>query len=229
MTVLYDQATEGIMDPVAVVMSSAFAPFAGSGLAALLGTPVRHKVEYGSGIVVTAAGDILTDRRLTDGCNVIAVAGIGDADRLAEDPASNLVLLRVYGAGDLSPAALVYEGARGPDLTLVGIADPQAQGGGNAVSAVRARLDGELISPAPPAGFGGAAAIDSQGRLFGMVELKESVVASAGSAAPLNQASVVPAAALRNFLDAQHVTPATGRPGLDAAKAALVRVICVRK
>ena len=37
MTILYDQATEGIMDPVVVVMSSAFAPFSGSGIAALAG------------------------------------------------------------------------------------------------------------------------------------------------------------------------------------------------
>ena len=41
---------------------------------------------------------------------------------------------------DLSPAALVHEGARGPGLTLVGIADPQAQNGGALVSTVRARV-----------------------------------------------------------------------------------------
>src|ERR1700722_4310496 len=39
MTILYDQATEGIMDPLAGVMSSAFAPFSGSGIAALSGSP----------------------------------------------------------------------------------------------------------------------------------------------------------------------------------------------
>ena len=73
MTMLWDQATEGIMDPVVVVMSSAFAPFPGSGLTALMGAPPRRKVEYGTGIVVTHAGHILTDRQLTEGCNVIEV------------------------------------------------------------------------------------------------------------------------------------------------------------
>jgi S1-C subfamily serine protease len=208
------------------VMSSAFAPFSGSGIAALSGTPGKRKVEYGSGIIVTAAGHILSERRLTDGCNVIGVAGYGNAERVAEDQAADLALLRIYGTPDLVPAALVHEGAKGPDLTLVGISDPKAQGGGNAVSAVASRLNGDTIQPAPPPGFDGAAAIDTQGRLFGMVELKDG---TAGSAASPASATVVPVETLRKFLDAQYVTPATGRIGADAAKAALVRVICVRK
>jgi peptidoglycan hydrolase-like protein with peptidoglycan-binding domain len=229
MTILYDQATEGIMDPVAVVMSSAFAPFPGSGIAALSGVPGKRKVEYGSGIIVTPAGHILSDRRLTDGCNVIGVAGYGNAERVAEDQAADLALLRIYGAPDLAPAALVHEGAKGPDLTLVGISDPQTQGGGNAVSIVASHLNGDTILPAPPPGFDGAAAIEAQGRLFGMVELKDGALASAGAAASPGSATVVPVETLRKFLDAQNVTPATGRTGPEAAKAALVRVICVRK
>jgi peptidoglycan hydrolase-like protein with peptidoglycan-binding domain len=229
MTILYDQATEGIMDPLVVVMSSAFAPFSGSGIAALSGTPGKRMVEYGSGIVVTPAGHILSGRRLTDGCTVIGVAGYGNAERVAEDQAADLALLRIYGAPDLAPAALVHEGAKGPDLMLVGISDPQAQGGGNAVSTVASRLNGDAVLPPPPPGFDGAAAIDPQGRLFGMVELKDGAVATAGSAASPASATVVPVATLRKFLDAQSVTPATGRSGADAAKAALVRVICVRR
>jgi peptidoglycan hydrolase-like protein with peptidoglycan-binding domain len=229
MTILYDQATEGIMDPLVVVMSSAFAPFSGSGIAALSGSPGKRKVEYGSGIIVTAVGHILSDRRLTEGCNVIGVAGYGNAERVAEDQAADLALLRIYGAPDLPAAALVHEGAKGLDLTLVGIADPQAQGGGNAVSTVAAHLNGDTILPAPPPGFDGAAAIDAQGRLFGMVQLKDTVVANAGSAAAPASATVVPVTTLRKFLDGQNVTPASGHAGTDAAKAALVRVICVRK
>ena len=178
---------------------------------------------------MTPAGHILSDRRLTDGCNIIEVAGHGNAERVAEDQAAELALLRIFGAPDLAAAALVHDGAKGPDLTLVGISDPQAQGGGNAVSTMAARLNGDMVLPAPPAGFDGAAAIDPQGRLFGMVELKDGTVASAGSAASPGSASVVPVATLRKFLDAHSVTPATGRTGADAAKAALVRVICVRR
>jgi hypothetical protein len=229
MTILYDQATEGIMDPLVVVMSSAFAPFAGSGIAAMAGSPGIRKVEYGSGIVVTAAGHVLSERRLTDSCNVIEVAGYGNAERVGEDQAADLALLRIYGAVDLAPAALAPEGAKGSELTLVGISDPQAQGGGNAVSAVPSRLSGEALVPVPPPGFDGAAAIDSQGRLFGMIELKDGALANAAAAAAPLSATVVPVETLRKFLAAQSVTPATGSSGTDAAKAALVRVICVRR
>ncbi len=229
MTILYDQATEGIMDPLVVLMSSAFAPFSGSGIAALSGSPGIRKVAYGSGIVVTAAGHILSARRLTDGCNVIEVAGYGNAERVGEDQAADLALLRIYGATDLAPAALAPEGAKGSELTLVGISDPQAQGGGNAVTVVPSRLSGDALLPVPPPGFDGAAAIDTQGRLFGMVELKDGALTHATATAAPVSATVVPVETLRKFLDAQSVTPATGGTGTDAAKAALVRVICVRR
>jgi peptidoglycan hydrolase-like protein with peptidoglycan-binding domain len=230
MTILYDQATEGIMDPVAVVMSSAFAPFSDSGIAALTGTPGKRKVEYGSGIIVSAAGHIVSDRRLTDGCNVIGIAGYGNAEAVAQDEATNLALLRIYGVPDLAPAALVQEGAKGPDLTLVGVSDPQQQGGGNAVSTVAARLNGNTILPAPPPGFDGAAALDAQGRLLGMVQFRDAVVANAGAAAAATaSATLASTETLRKFLEAQSVAPANGGTGADAAKAAVVRVICVRK
>ena len=68
-------------------------------------------------------------------------------------------------------------------MTLVGIADPQAQAGGNAVTTVLARLGGRRrrspqLEPAPQLGFSGAAAIDGQGRLLGMVELKAAAAAA---------------------------------------------------
>jgi hypothetical protein len=40
---------------------------------------------------------------------------------------------------------------------------------------------------------------------------------------------MVPAEAIRAFLTAQSIAPASGPASLDGAKAALVRVICVRK
>src|SRR5262245_22292012 len=88
LTVLYDQATEGTMDSVTVVMGSAFAPFSGTGLTELLGTS-RRKIEYGSGIVLTASGHVLTDRLLTEGCSVIQVSGLGDATRIADSESGN--------------------------------------------------------------------------------------------------------------------------------------------
>ena len=230
MTVLYDQATETIMDPVVVVMSSAFTPFPGVSGVAMAGPLPKRKVEYGTGIVVSTAGHILTDRQVTEDCNVIVVSGYGDADREAEDKSTDLALLRIYGAPDLVPATFGGDAAKGPDLTLLGIADPQSQGGGGAISAMAAKARGETVDPAPQLGFSGAAALDGQGRLVGMVELKTPVVANVGAASAQPQATLVSAPTIRAFLEAQKLAPAAaGRPGVDAAKASLVRVICVRK
>jgi peptidoglycan hydrolase-like protein with peptidoglycan-binding domain len=225
-TVLYDQAIEETTDYVGLGVLSAFAPFSGSGVMALIGPPARTRIEYGTGIVVTAGGHVLTDRRLTEGCNVLQVAGHGDATRLADQ--GSLSLIRVFGAAELTPAPLVHEGATASTLTLVGIPDPQAQAGARNASAVPARLNGDGLEQTPPLGFSGAAALDSQGRIAGMVTLKAPVLASAG-ATTLPGANVVPVSAIRQFLDAQYVTPSTGRSGTDAVRASVVRVICVRR
>ena len=229
MTVLYDQATENIMEPVAVVMASAFSGFPNMTAVAQAGDALRRKVEYGTGIIVSSAGDILTDRQLTDGCNVIVVAGYGDADRVADDGASGLSLLRVYGAPDLAAAAFADDGAKGPETMLVGIADPDSQGGGAAVSVVTASLRGNAVEPAPQIGFSGAAALDGQNRLVGVVALKTPVVAALGASTPQPQALLIPASTVRAFLDAQKLPLATAPGGLESAKSSVVRVICVRK
>jgi hypothetical protein len=122
------------------------------------------------------------------------------------------------------------EAFKGSDLTLLGIADPQSQGGGSAISAMAAKARGETVEPAPQLGFSGGAALDGQGRLVGMVELKTAAVANAGATGPQPLATLVPAPTIRAFLDAQRLAPAAaGRLGADAARASLVRVICVRK
>jgi hypothetical protein len=227
-TVLYDQATENIMDPVAAVMSSAFNAFP-SVSSAQIGAIAKRKVEYGTGIIVSSAGHILTDRELTDGCNVIVVSGFGNAERTIDETSKDLALLHVYGVSDLVPAIFAPDAARGPDLTLLGIADPQVQEGGIAVSSIAAKLKGEVIDPVPQLGFSGAAALDAQNRIAGMVELKAPLIATIGASNAQPQATIVPPAAIRAFLDAQKVPLATGRWSLDRTKSSIVRVICVRK
>jgi peptidoglycan hydrolase-like protein with peptidoglycan-binding domain len=219
-TVLYDQAMAGIMEPVVVAMSSAFL-----GFSAAAAPPPRRKVEYASGVAV-GAGEIVTSREALEGCHVVTVAGIGGADRLAEDKANGLVLLRVHGAS-LKPAALGAAAPKG-EVTLLGIADPQAQGGGSAVSAARARVSDALALDTPPAlGFDGAAALDAQGKLAGIVAIKPAVVAGP---APATTAALTPVEAVRTLLDAQNVVPAPATvTGTEAAKTSVVRVICVRK
>jgi hypothetical protein len=221
-TVLYDQAMAGIMDPVVVAMSSAYTAFPGAGTM----PPPRRKVEYASGVAV-GPGHILTSREALDACYVITVAGIGGADRAAEDKASGLALLRLHGA-DLKAVALAGENPKG-DVTLLGVADPQAQSGGSAISAAKARVSDTLaLDPAPGLGFDGAAALDAQGRLAGIATLKLPLVAGPAPT-PAVSATLTPATAIRSFLEAQNVAPASGATGVEAAKASVVRVICVRK
>jgi len=221
-TVLYDQAMAGIMEPVVVAMSSAYVAFPGGAAPAL-----RRKVEYASGVAVSP-DHILTSRDALEGCNIVTLAGIGGTDRVAEDRDKGLALLRVYGS-PLKPVAFADENPKS-DVTLLGIADPQAQGGGGAVSAAKALVSETLaLDPMPAVGFDGAAALDAQGRLAGITSLRIPLVAGTAPT-PVTSATLTPIQIVRNFLDAQNVAPAPATAaGVEAAKGSIVRVICVRK
>ena len=229
LTILYDQATENTVEPVVIAMSSAFNPFPSG--AQIAGPPPRKTVEYGTGIVASEDGAIVTDRQITDGCLAIAIAGFGNADRIAEDKDHDLSLLRIYGARGLKPLGM-SEGAAKSALDLIGIADPQNQGGGAAVSSVKASVaavggNSDLaLSPAPGLGFSGAAALDGDGRFAGIALLKPLVVAGPPNTAPAAQATLVAADTVRDFLK---VNGANASGGSGDAKASVVRVICVRK
>jgi peptidoglycan hydrolase-like protein with peptidoglycan-binding domain len=226
LTILYDQATEGTVELAVIAMSSAFNPFPSG-----TGPPPRNSVEYGTGVVVSEDGAIVTDREITDGCLAIAIAGLGNADRVAEDKDHDLALLRIYGARGLKPLALGSGAARSA-VELTGIADPQNQGGAAAVSSVKASAalvgggGDAALSPAPALGFSGAAALDTGGKFAGIALLKPAVVAGPANATPTAQAVLVPVDAVREFLKANGVNDAGGSAD---AKAAVVRVICVRK
>jgi peptidoglycan hydrolase-like protein with peptidoglycan-binding domain len=229
LTILYDQATEGTVEPVVIAMSSAFNPFpSGTQIA---GPPPRKTVEYGTGIVVGDDGAIVADRQITDGCLAIAIAGHGNADRVAEDKEHDLALLRIYGARGLKPLGL-SNGAAKTGVELTGIADPQNQGGGAAASSVKASVtqvgsgNDLALAPAPALGFSGAAAFDSDGKFAGIALLKPVVVAGPSNAAPAAQAALVSADTVREFLKVNGVIAADGS---SDAKASVVRVICVRK
>jgi peptidoglycan hydrolase-like protein with peptidoglycan-binding domain len=229
LTILYDQATEGTMEPVVIAMSSAFNPFpSGTQIA---GPPPRKTVEYGTGVVVSDDGAIIADRQVTDGCLTIAIAGHGNADRVAEDKDHDLALLRIYGARALKPLTL-GNGAAKAGVELTGIADPQSQGGGAAVSNVKAYVaqvgsgNDLALAPAPAVGFSGAAALDGEGKFAGIALLRPVIVAGPPNAAPALQAVLVPPDTVREFLKANGVN---GSDGSSDVEASVVRVICVRK
>jgi len=224
-TLLFDQMMETIVAPVTAAMVSAFSPFPAR---SMLFADMAKSVEYGNGLIVSARGHIITDRKLAAGCQVIVAAGLGDADRIAEDKDSGLALLRVYGPRKLSPLALAPDSYKKGDVTLVGIPDPKEQSGAKALSEIKARLtDGnaiELRQPVPMAGFSGAAALDAQGQFLGMTEMRNFVLASTEPAAPPMR--LITAAAIRDFLAAHNVSIGSHEGN---AKESVVRIICVRK
>jgi hypothetical protein len=111
------------------------------------------------------------------------------------------------------------------DVTLIGVADPLAKAG-DAPASVPARLGAQGIDPAPKLGFAGAAAVDTRGRVVGMVDLRPPVVAGSGGAAG-QAAALVPVEAIRAFLQARRVAPAAATSG--SINQAVLRVVCVRK
>jgi len=228
LTILYDQATEGTMEPVVIAMSSAFAPFAG-GDAAPPPPPPRKKVEYATGVVVSPDGAIVTDRNAIDACETIVVPPYGHAAHIADDAARQLVLLRLYGANGLKAAA--FGGVAKSDVTITGIADPQAQGGGAAVSSMPARLVGSgsdlRLEPVPGLGFAGAAVTDADGKIAGLAQLRVPQVAGVAPV-PL-QATLASADAVRQFLAGHKITTAAADTKGGDIKASLLRVICIRK
>jgi peptidoglycan hydrolase-like protein with peptidoglycan-binding domain len=229
LTILYDQATEGTVEPVVIAMSSAFNPFPSG--AQIAGPPPRKTVEYGTGVVVSDDGAIVADREVTDGCLAITIAGYGHADRVAEDKDHDLALLRIYGARGLKPLGLT-NGAAKFGVELTGIADPQNQGGGVAASSVKAAVvqvgsNNDLaLSPTPAVGFSGAAAIDADGKFAGIALLKPVIVAGPPNVAPPALAALAPADTVREFLKANGVNATDGS---SDARTSVVRVICVRK
>jgi hypothetical protein len=224
-TILYDQATEGIMAPVALAVADTFDGFPDPSALPVAGR--KRGVDYGSAIVVSVAGDLLTSAQVTDDCRSITIPGYGHATRVAADENNDLALLRLYGARGLVPMPLtqpmVQDAAAATGLTLLGVADPLGEGSDNDVTGSIAQRTDQGLSPAPKLGYSGAAAVDAQGRFAGMVALKAPVIAGAG-AAPL--ATLVPTAVVRTFLQSQGVAVSTGH---GATAQSVLRVICVRK
>ena len=221
-TVLYDQATEGTMSGVAVAVANAFVGFPDPNAPPPAG--MRRRVEYGSAIVVSSDGALITAARVADQCEAITVPPFGHAERLAEDKTSGLALIRLYGARNLVAASLAERNVETGDLTLIGIADPLAQSGDTA-TAVPAHLSAQALEPAPKLGFAGAAAADARGRLAGMVDLRPSAVA--GNGASGLTVAMVPVETIRAFLQAQHVAAAAAAGA--TVNQSVLRVICVRK
>jgi hypothetical protein len=224
-TILYDQATEGTMAPIAIAVADTFQGFPDANSGPLPGR--NRSVEYATAVAVSTDGRLLTLERATDRCQSITVPGFGHADRIAEDKTDNLALIRLYGAHSLIPAPFDGQDVPGGELTLHGIPEP-LNGSGNTVARVVTRLTPQGLDPVPDFGFSGAAALDEQGHFAGIADVKMALAAGAGSASL--QAQLIPASAVRSFLQTQGIPLKTREmPKPAAMDQSVLRVICVRK
>ena len=204
---LFDQAMEGIVAPVMVAMASAFSPFPerSAPFAAL-----AKSVEYGNGIVVSAHGHIVTDRKLSRRLPGDPRRRLGDADRIADDKDNGLALLRVYGARKLTPLALDRtQTAKPGDLTLVGIPDPNEQMARKTLDRDQGAAGRRQLDRIARAGADGRIFRRRRARrarpLLGMMEMRSFVLASTEPAAP--PVRLIPAETMRDFLAAHDVPP----------------------
>jgi len=158
------------------------------------------------------------------------VPSYGNAARIANDKDSELALIHIYGVSDLKPLGMVSSGAAKPNVNVVGIADPQSQGGRSAATSHAATITpvgtDVTLSPEPGLGFSGAATVDSDGKFAGMARLKPAVVAGPNGGPLPAQALLVSADTVQKFLKTNDVTVPSGQ---TEAKASLLRVICIRK
>jgi hypothetical protein len=222
-TMLYDQATEGTMAPIALAVADTFEGFPDPAAPPMAGR--RRGVDYGSAIIMTGTGDLVTTAQVTDECRAITIPGYGHAVRIAADKANDLALLRLYGVRGLAPMPFAEDASAATALTLLGIADPRSDGGDEVTGSTAQRTD-QGLDPVPGLGYSGAAAIDAQGRFAGMVTMKAPVVAGAVA---IPQATLVPAAAVRAFLQSHRVAVNAGHePSAGAGTQSVLRVICVR-
>ncbi len=219
-TILFDQATEGTMATVGLAVADSFDGFPDPN-----GGPVagRRAVEYANAVVIAPNGVLVTLADVTAECLSLTVPGFGHAELIAADDASNVALLRLYGAKGLAVAPLAADRAAAGPLTLVGVPGPSADAGNTTPVSINIRFGVE--DPVVRPGLGGAAVVDSTGHVVGLVAPKGQAFDAAATAD--STASLIPAATIRGFLQKQSVTPSTEATG--AIGEAVRRVICVRK
>jgi hypothetical protein len=149
-TLLFDQALEGILEPIVPAITKPFTPVPQN---AAPSAPPPKIVKFGSGIVISHHGHILTSAAVTEGCDALLANGLDPAERIAVG--DGLALLHAPAVEKLTPMAIASADGAGV-LTLVGVPHPREQKGGEATRYIPARLAGdalELVRPKPLAGL----------------------------------------------------------------------------
>ena len=182
---------------------------------------LRPRSAYGSGVVVSDAGDIVTNEHVINNCARIRVQPAGvNVKVVARDARNDLALLRADGAAGIPPVRL--RGATRPlrlgDAVVVigyplkGVLSSGAvvtEGIVNALTGLKDDTSAFQISATVQPGSSGGPIFDRSGNLVGIVRAR---LLSTAQANPQNVNFGIHLAAVTSFLEAQSVSYQTGAP-----------------
>lgn len=174
---------------------------------------------YGSGVVVSASGDILTNEHVIASCSRVRIQPMGLTVKVvAKDARNDLALLRVEGA-DLVPTKLrAGRNVRlGDDIIAIGYPLKGVLSSGavvttgivNAMTGVNDDTSAFQISATVQPGSSGGPIFDRSGNLVGIVRAR---LLSTGQSNPQNVNFGINLATVSNFLDSHSVNYATAQP-----------------
>lgn len=167
---------------------------------------------YGSGVVVSKAGDIITNEHVIQGCANVRIQPQGNAVRIvAKDEKNDLALLRLEGVRIPSVRTRSGRGVRlGDELVAIGYplrglisSGPTVTTGiVNALSGVNNDTSAFQMSATVQPGSSGGPIVDTHGLLVGIVRSR---LLPSGPIAPQNVNFGINLATVQSFLDAHGV------------------------
>ena len=182
-------------------------------------TPTVRKDIFGSGVVVSRSGDIVTNEHVVRGCQKIRIQPMGlDAKLIAKDTRNDLALLRVEGANLTAMKFRSGKGLRmGDELVVMGYPLPGILSSGavvttgivNALSGVSDDTSGFQMSAAVQPGSSGGPIFDHNGLLVGLVR---AMIPTNGPIPAQNINFGINLPTLSSFLDAHAVDYAVNGP-----------------
>lgn len=194
---------------------------------------VSPPVGYGTGFVVTNAGDVLTNRHVIADCAALSIDG-HPAMVIAEDQTFDLALLRTEGLAGTAPAIFAQDPARlNSDVTVAGYPLPDLLGGLNITRGAVTSLKGiggdginmQISAPVQPGNSGGPV-VNAAGQVVGVVvaKLDAAKVADLYDDIPQNVNFAIRGEIAKLFLAQNGVDPVIDGPGAPLAPEELAEV-----
>jgi S1-C subfamily serine protease len=203
---------DGSADQGETAPATAEPPSAGNGE----GSSANPSQGFGTGFLVSAEGDFLTNNHVVEGCARVSIDGL-PATVISTDEAFDLALLRVSPAPIAEPAKFAEKPARlNSDVTVIGYPLPDLLGGLNVTRGSVTSLKGiagdgvrmQISAPVQPGNSGGPV-VNAAGQVVGVVvsKLDAQMVADATGDIPQNINFAIRAEIAKLFLYQNGVEP----------------------